>query len=136
MMPQTTQPKVQQPTQCKSAPDITGQVGAFADVAIGKLTVSLNLISINFPQAGGSYLSQGAGIGLKGFRTFGVPLSVGVDRTSSNGGLSFESTSWQASSDNMSVSQDDGLSFSLGLGIGFTVSHLENLLNLIIPCAG
>ncbi len=80
-------------------------------------------------------MTQGAGVGLKGFSLFGLPLSVGFDRSSYNGGLSWETTSWQASSGNVSASTDDGLSFSVGLLVGLNFTHLENVLNLIVPCA-
>ena len=134
-LPQGNQQQPKQPKSCTAAPDVTGKIGIFGDLGIGKLQASLNLLSFNFPLEGGNYLSQGAGVGLKGTRVFGVPLSIGFDRSSFNGGLSFQTTSWQASSESMSVSTDEGISFEIGLGVGFSLSHLENLLNLLVPCA-
>jgi len=48
---------------CKAAPDVSFKLGAFADLAVGKLQASLNLFALNFPVQGGSYLTQGAGSG-------------------------------------------------------------------------
>jgi hypothetical protein len=120
---------------CAAAPDFNLKFGAFADLAVGKLQATLNLCALNCPVQGGSYLTQGGGIGLKNARLFGVPLAVGVDRESFDGGLSWESYGWSASVDKLGASANQGLSFSIGLGVGVEVSHLEHLLNLVVLCA-
>jgi hypothetical protein len=109
----------------------------FGDVGVGKLQASLNLVTINIPVtgSGNNYLTQGGGVGLKNTPLFGVPLGVGVDRQSFNGSLSWDSSSWSGTSDGYSASASDGISFEVGLGLGINVSHLENLLNLVVSCA-
>jgi hypothetical protein len=132
------QDKLEQVTvsaKCKSAPDVELQVGLFGDLGVGKLKASLNLFSFNFPLKGATHMTQGAGIGLEHTRLYGVPLGVGLDRESYNGGLSWESSSWSAESEPYNASADTGIGFSFGVGIGVNVSHLENLLNLFISCA-
>ena len=118
-------------------PDVTFKVGLFGDLEIGKLQVSVNLVAINFPLASSrnNDLTQGAGIGLKNTPVFGIPLGDGVDRQSFNGGLSWDSYSWSATSDSYGASTSDGISFEVGLGLGISVMHLENLLNLFVSCA-
>jgi hypothetical protein len=110
--------------------------GAFADFGVDKLQFSLNLVALNFPVGGGNnYLTQGVGVGLKNTPLFGVPLAVGIDRQSNDGGLSWENNNWSGSSDKYSASADNGIGFDAGLGAGISVSHLEKVVNFFVSCA-
>jgi hypothetical protein len=104
-------------------------------VGVGKLQLSLNLLAFNVPVEGPMYITQGAGVGLKNTPVLGIPLGVGVDRESFNGGLSFENYSWSGTNESRSASREGGLGFEVGLGVGISLSHLENLLNLVLSCA-
>jgi hypothetical protein len=117
-------------------PDVAFKFGAFADFGVDKLQFSLNLVALNFPVGGGNnYLTQGVGVGLKNTPLFGVPLAVGIDRQSNDGGLSWENNNWSGSSDKYSASADNGIGFDAGLGAGISVSHLEKVVNFFVSCA-
>jgi hypothetical protein len=123
------------PDPCPLAPDAAFKAGLFADLGVGKLAASLSLFAFNFPNDGSrNFMTQGAGIGLKHTPLFGIPLGVGVDRESHDGGLSWDNYSWSGTSDSVSAS-NRGLSFDIGLGVGVSFSHLERLFNLLISCA-
>jgi hypothetical protein len=62
-------------------------------------------------------------------------LSLGFERESNSGGLDWTSSSWSGSADKYSISRENGLGFDIGLFIGISVSHLENIINFFIPCA-
>jgi hypothetical protein len=80
-------------------------------------------------------ITHGVSVDLEHTRLFGIPLSIGFQGVSYDGGLTFEDPDLRVGSGGYSASSDEGLGFEIGLGVGVSVSHLENLLNLFIPCA-
>jgi len=104
------------------------------EVAGVEVNVELNALTVNIPDKGPNTVTQGFGIGLKGLKIGKLPLFLGIDRTSYNGGLSYEPWQFFGASDPIELSRE-GVSAKLsgGLGIGGEVA-VNNLQNLV-PCA-
>jgi hypothetical protein len=135
-LPQQNQ-RPKPPIQCER-PDVEGtfKVGVFAEVTVPlgpiRFNVEVNLITVNIPSEGPSYLTQGFGVGLKD--TGRLPLFLGLDRTSHSGGLDWEPVRWFGGADPIEASRE-GLSAKASAGaiVGGEVA-VNNLQNLI-PCA-
>jgi len=97
-----------------------------------KAGVDINAFRINVPVDGPTYMDQGIGVGAE---LLGFDLWLGVQRISTDGGLSWSKWGWYGAH-NKATLTDEGLSLGLegGVAVGgaLTVTHLESIL---IPCA-
>jgi hypothetical protein len=117
-------------TACEK-PDFETKLGIYVSFTIGLLTGHANLLAFNMPMHGEEYMTRGLGAGLKGVKFFNIPLAVGFEDTSRDGGFSWD-RDWYWSTNSMSVSRDDGLTMEFGFGAGGSITHFENL---VVPCA-
>ena len=126
-------------TTC-SRPNLTAalKMGPFVEGTINvdslEVHFEFNLLAANIPTEGSNYLTQGIGIGVRGLRIGNIPLYLGVDRTSYDGGLTWQPARWFGGSDPLEASREGlAATFALGAGIGGEIKA-ENLQNFI-PCA-
>jgi RHS repeat-associated protein len=133
-IPQKAQGNAKQPILCPK-PDVEGtfKLGVFGDFKLGWFKVELNLFTVNIPDTGPSYLTQGFGIGFEHFGS--IPAFLGVDRTSHSGGLDWEPARWFGGATPAEVSRE-GLATSWGGGlIAGGEIKVSNLQNVLISCA-
>lgn len=113
-------------------------MGAFgeATVEVGGVEVNaeVNLVTVNIPDKGPNTVTQGFGIGLKGVRIGKIPLFLGIDRTSYDGGLSWEPWQLFGASDPIEVSRE-GVSAKLSVGLIVGGEVAVNNLQNVVPCA-